>query len=699
MQRALPRLYKVLIMSLISIGLSGINASSAAINTIGNNTANVDTAGYSRQQVLTTASAQIALGQGVGYLGTGTTLSDVRRIYNSYLDTQLQSSTALSADAVAYSGQAGKTDTLLSDNASGVAVQLGDFFSKMQGIATNATQASDRSSFLTQAGALSARFNSVASQLSSQNDNVNAQLTTFTKQVNELTNTVAGLNKQITQASVGNSTPNTLLDSRSEAVRQLNELVGVKVVENNGNYDLYTGTGQSLVSGGTSYKMSASPSPSDPLQFNVQVAYGQTQTDVTSVITGGSIGGLLRYRSEVLVPATNELGRTAMVLSDQVNSQLNQGIDSKGNFGSNLYSSINSADAITQRSIGKTANSLGSGNLNVTIGDTSKLTADDYEVTFSDTSNFTVRRLPNGESVGAGALSDNPPKQFDGFSVSLNGNTLAAGDSFKVIPTRTGASGISVVMTDAKDIAAAAPLTATAGASNAGTGSFTQPVLNTKSDIYSSTRTADLRNALKDSTPMKLVMGAVSSTGVQSYSLINASGGAVLDQNGNAVGGSIIQGQTNTLKLNVGYTDTTTTPGSKTAFQLEMTISGSPVVNDTFSVGITGSGSSDNRNALAVVGLQTAKTVGVANGGAGTSLSGSYADLVSVVGTLASQGKNDVTATAAVVGQAKASRDSVSGVSLDEEASNLIKYQQYYTASSQIIKAAQTIFSTLINSL
>ncbi|KPY63949.1 Flagellar hook-associated protein FlgK [Pseudomonas syringae pv. solidagae] len=686
-------------MSLISIGLSGINASSAAINTIGNNTANVDTAGYSRQQVLTTASAQIALGQGVGYIGTGTTLSDVRRIYNSYLDTQLQSSTALSADAVAYSGQAGKTDTLLSDNASGVAVQLADFFSKMQGIATNATQASDRSSFLTQAGALSARFNSIASQLSSQNDNVNAQLATFTKQVNELTTTVAGLNKQITQASVGNSTPNTLLDSRSEAVRQLNELVGVKVVENNGNYDIYTGTGQSLVSGGTSYKMSAAPSPSDPLQFNVQVAYGQTQTDVTSVITGGSIGGLLRYRNELLVPATNELGRTAMVLSDQVNSQLNQGIDSKGNFGSNLYSSINSADAITQRSIGKTANSLGSGNLNVTIGDTSKLTADDYEVTFSDASNFTVRRLPNGESVGAGALSDNPPKQFDGFSVSLNGNTLAAGDSFKVIPTRTGASGISVVMTDAKDIAAAAPLTATAGASNAGTGSFTQPVLNTKSDIYSSTRTADLRNALKDSTPMKLVMGAVSSTGVQSYSLINASGGAVLDQNGNAVGGSIIQGQTNTLKLNVGYTDTTTTPGSKTAFQLEMTISGSPVVNDTFSVGITGSGSSDNRNALAVVGLQTAKTVGVANGGAGTSLSGSYSDLVSVVGTLASQGKNDVTATAAVVGQAKASRDSVSGVSLDEEASNLIKYQQYYTASSQIIKAAQTIFSTLINSL
>ncbi|MCJ2370837.1 flagellar hook-associated protein FlgK [Pseudomonas sp. RGM 3321] len=686
-------------MSLISIGLSGINASSAAINTIGNNTANVDTAGYSRQQVMTTASAQINIGLGVGYIGTGTTLSDVRRIYNSYLDAQLQTSTALSADAVAYSGQASKTDTLLSDSATGVSTQLADFFTKMQGIATNATQSSDRSAFLTQASALSSRFNSVASQLSSQNDNVNAQLTTFTKQVNELTTTLASLNKQITQAGAGNTTPNSLLDSRNETVRQLNGLVGVKVIENNGNYDIYTGTGQSLVSGGTSYTMSATPSPADPLQYNVQIAYGQTKTDVTSVISGGSIGGLLRYRSDVLVPATNELGRAAMVLADQVNSQMSQGIDSKGNFGSSLYANINSADAISQRSTGKTTNSAGSGNLDVTIGDTSKLTADDYEVTFSDASNFTVRRLPNGESVGTGALTDNPPKQFDGFSVSLNGNALAAGDVFKVTPTRNGASGISVVLTDPKDIAAAAPLTATAGSSNSGTGGFTQPVLNTKSDIYDSVQTSDLRNAIKDSAPMKLVMGAVSSTGVQSYTLINASGAPVLDQNGSAVSGTIIQGQSNAVKLSIGYTDNTTTPAGKTAFEVQMTLSGSPLVNDTFSIGLTGAGSSDNRNALAMVGLQTAKTVGVTNGGVGTSLSGAYADLVSVVGTLAGQGKSDVTASAAVVAQAKSARDSVSGVSLDEEAANLIKYQQYYTASSQIIKAAQTIFSTLINSL
>ncbi|MCI8210550.1 flagellar biosynthesis protein FlgK [Pseudomonas sp. S25] len=689
-------------MSLLSIGLSGINASSAAINTIGNNTANVDTAGYSRQQVMTTASAQRNIGIGVGFIGTGTTLSDVRRIYNSYLDAQLQSSTSLSADAVAYSGQASKTDTLLSDSTTGVAAQLSKFFTDLAAIGTNPTQSAERSAFLTQANALSARFNSVAAQLSSQNENVNAQLDTYTKQVNELTTTIASLNKQISQASAGNTSPNSLLDSRGEAVRQLNELVGVKVIETNGNFDVYTGTGQSLVSGGTSYQMNAVPSKDDALQYNLQITYGHTSTDVTSALTGGAIGGLLRYRSEVLTPATNELGRVAIVLADKINSQLSQGIDSKGNFGSALFNNINSAALISQRSIGATTNSAGSGNLDVTITSSSALTADNYEVTIgSDGDSYTLRRLPNGETVGTGALSDDPPKEFEGFKMSLHDPltaTVAAGDTFKLSPTGNGASGIAVALTDPKDIASAAPLTATAGAGNTGTGGFTQPTITSAPDIYTTTKLADWQGAIKDSTPMRLVMGAATG-GVQTYSLLSASGSPVLDQSGNAITGTIVQGQTNTIKLNVGYTDNSTTPTSQTALTVEMTISGTPQANDTFSIGMTGAGSADNRNVTAAVALQTAKTVGVNNGGAGSSLSGAYGDLVSTVGTRASQGKSDVTATAAVLTQAKSARDSVSGVSLDEEAANLIKYQQYYTASSQIIKAAQSIFSTLLNSL
>ena len=677
-------------MSLISIGLSGLNASTAAINTIGNNTANIDTDGYSRQQVRTTASVQISAGNGVGYIGTGTTLLDVRRIYNSYLETQLHTSTALTADAAAYSSQASRTDTLLSDSTTGVTAQLSSFFTKLQTLSGNATQSAERTAFLTQASSLAARMNSIAGQLGTQNENLNIQLSSYTDGVNELTTTISSLNKQIAQASGGNMSPNSLLDSRNEAVRKLNELVGVKVIENEGGYDVYTGSGQSLVVGGSSFKMSAVPGANDPSQYTVQVSYGNSATDVSNVVTGGAIGGLLRYRADVLQPAGNELGRIGLVLADQVNTQLAQGIDLKGNFGSALFSNINSTAAIGQRSLGMNGNSPGSGNLNVTITDTKVLATSDYEVKFTSDNAYTVRRLPNGESVGTGNLTDNPAPSFEGFSLSLQGGGMAAGDTLKVTPTRNGASGISVIMTDPQDIAAAAPLTAAAGVGNSGTGGFTQPVLTTTPNIYNATELNNLQTGIKDATPMRLVMGDVNG-GVQGYSLVNAQGVAVRDPSGNAITGTVIQGQTNTLKFNVA--------AGSSSFGFEMSLSGTSNPKDTFSISLTGAGSSDNRNAAAVMGLQTERTVGVSNGSVGVSMTQSYASIVSSVGTYASQGKSDVTATEAVLAQAKSARDSVSGVSLDEEAASLIKYQQYYTASSQIIKAAQTMFSTLINSL
>lgn len=166
-----------------------------------------------------------------------------------------------------------------------------------------------------------------------------------------------------------------MLDARNEAVRSLNELVGVTAVEKNGVFSVSTGTGQSLVLGDQSNSISAVPSSSDPSQYTIQLnAGGGTSVDMGNVLSGGSIGGLLRYRSDVLMPAINDLGRIAIVTADTINSQLGQGVDLNGDFGSSLFKDINSAAAIAQRSVGAAGNSAGSGNLNVTISDTSKLT-------------------------------------------------------------------------------------------------------------------------------------------------------------------------------------------------------------------------------------------------------------------------------------------------------------------------------------
>jgi flagellar hook-associated protein 1 FlgK len=679
-------------MSLISIGLSGLNASSAAMTTIGNNTANVDTLGYSRQQVMTTSGAQQNIG--VGFLGTGTTLSDVRRIYNGFLNTQVQNSTSLDSDAQAYLGQASKLDAILSDSSTGISTVLGKFFTNLQTLSTSPTDSSARKNFLTSASTLAGQFNTISAQMKDQNAGVNTQLTSLSGQVNSLASSIANLNSQITQAKATGAEPNSLLDSRDEAVRQLNDLVGAKVVDNNGSYDIYIGTGQPLVTGNKANTLSAGPSDTDPNVYSLKLNYQNSSVDVSSVVTGGTIGGLLRYRSDVLQPAANELGRLALVVSDQVNQQMNQGVDANGDFGSNLFNSINDPSLVSQRSTANKGNSTGSGNLDVTISNTGALTTSDYQVTFTSATGYSVTRLPNGESVGAYDLNTTPPPVIDGFTLKLSGS-VAVGDSFKVSPTGNAASGIKTVMTDAKTIAVAAPLTGTNGASNKGTGTFTQPTLNTQANIYDSTGTADLRNAIKGATPMRLLMGDVTN-GSQAYSLVDANGAAVKDKNGNPITGNIVQGQNNDIAMDVGYTDSA---GVKQSFSIGLSISGSPTSGDTYSIDMTGAGSADNRNAQSTLDLQTRQTVDTTGNGTGMSISGANTSMITTVGSKAAQAKDDATATTAVLTQAKSSRDSVSGVSLDEEAANLVKYQQYYTASSQIIKAAQAIFSTLLNSL
>lgn len=681
-------------MSLLNIGMSGLAAGQSSLMTTGNNIANVDTAGYSRQQTVqgTKASQQI----GNVFIGTGTTLADVRRVYNTYLDAQLRTATTLNSEASAYKAQATPLDATLSDTNTGLTGVLQKFFTSMQGVATSATDDSPRQSVVTGAQALASRFNSIAKQLNDQNTSLNGSLSDMASQVNKLATSIASLNQKISELSTGTSQPNDLLDSRNEAVRQLSELVGAQVVERGNSYDIYVGSGQPLVLGNTTDTLETVPSKDDPSRMALQMNRGSSTIDITSVISGGKIGGLLSYRKEVLDPSLNELGRVALVVADQMNSQQAQGIDKNGDFGAAIFNNINSAALISQRSVGQAGNSAGSGNLDVTIKDTGKLTTSDYQVTFTSATNYTVTRS-DGTAMGAFSTATTPAPVIDGFSLSLNGGALSAGDSFKVTPTRGAASSIQAVLTDPKRIAAAAPLTGVTSANN--TGTYTQPTLSSTLDIYNPASQAEMQTALKYSTPVKLVFGTASG-GSQSYNMVDAKG--------NSIGtGTIVPGQSNTLNLKVGMVDSTgapimdntVVPAVQKTFTVQTKVGGTPTAGESFTMNLTGAASSDNRNAQALAGLQTKQTVDTGSASKGISLTDAYGKLVTNVGTKAAQGKSDSDATTAILANAKGARDSVSGVDLDEETGNLVKYQQYYTASSQIIKAAQEIFSTLINSL
>ncbi|NMX91049.1 MULTISPECIES: flagellar hook-associated protein FlgK [unclassified Pseudomonas] len=674
-------------MGLLNIGMSGLNAAQGSLATLSNNIANAKTPGYSRQQTMQTANGMTAAG-GV-FVGTGTTLSDVRRVYNQFLDTQLQTTTSLNFDAKAYLDQIGSVDKLLSDKSTGVGAALNSFFAALQTSSANPSDNSARQLVLTIAQTLGNRFNSIATELNKQKEGINSQLETITGQVNQLTSSIAALNQQISQAKgQGNGEPANLLDARNEAVRSLNELVGVKVTESDGHFNVSLGSGQTLVADGVSNKLSAVPSKDDKSQYSVVLTTGGQPMDVSSVVSGGSIGGLLRYRQDVLMPAINDLGRTAMVVGEAINTQLGQGLDANGQFGAALFNDINSVFAIGQRSVGDSNNSANSGNLNVTIKDTSKLSTFDYKVTFSDDKMYSVLRS-DGKSMGPFDVTQTPP-EIDGFTLALDGKgPVAAGDTFKVSPTAGGAMDLKVVMTDPNKLAFSAPLLAEGNKNNSGTGVFGPPTLTLPLDIHGGAGTAQLEAAIKSSMPVKMTFGKPAADGTQSYVINNAQGQPI----GN---GTIVPGQDNKLTINVPYVDAA---GNAQTFGVDTVIRGEPKADDSFSVSFNSGGKLDNRNALQLLDLQTRKTVGATDGNAGVSMTTAYSQLVSSVGGKASQANVDNNATGAMLAAATSNRSSVSQVNLDEEAGDMIRFQQYYTASSQIIKAAQETFSTLINSL
>ncbi|EPA97449.1 flagellar hook-associated protein FlgK [Pseudomonas sp. G5(2012)] len=674
-------------MSLLNIGMSGLNASQVSLATVGNNIANANTAGYSRQQTTQVSNASNLYG-GV-FIGSGTTLADVRRVYNAYLDNQLQTSTSLSSDANAYLDQVNPLDKLFSDKNTGISAVLSSFFTSVQTAAGTPSDTAARQLLLTNAQTLSNRFNALASQMTQQNEGINSQLTTLTGQVNQLTASIASLNQQIAQASTSSgSGPSNLLDARNEAVRSLNELVGVTVQEQNGSYNVSLGNGQPLVLGNTSNTLSTARTGIDKSQLNIQLNSPSKTSDVTSVISGGKIGGLLRYRDDVLVPAQNDLGRTALVMADKINSQLGQGLDANGEFGASLFSNINSATAISQRSLGASNNSTGSGNLDVTITNSSALTTFDYSVTFTAADKYTVKRS-DGKDMGSFDLS--PAAEIDGFKLDLNGGGLSAGDSFKVTPTRNAASSIKTQMTDSNKLAFAGPLAATGSTSNGGTGALTPPVLSTPLDIYGGADLAALQAGIKDSMPVTLAFKDAAG-GSQAYEVFNAKGQSIGT-------GTIVPGQSNDLTINVPMLDASGAPIPGKSFSFNTTVSGSPSKNDKYEIAFNADGKKDNSNANELLALQTKATVGVTGGNAGMSMTTAYSRLVEQVGAKASQALGDSTASGAILSRAKSEVASVSQVNLDDEAADLLKFQQYYTASSQIIKAAQETFSTLINSL
>ncbi|WP_172203000.1 flagellar hook-associated protein FlgK [Niveibacterium sp. COAC-50] len=656
--------------SVLNIGISGINAAQAGLVTTGHNISNASTAGYSRQQIVQSTNQPVF--SGAGYFGQGTNVQTIKRSYNSYLEQQVLTANSRYQEMNTYYEQVKQIDDLFGDPSAGLSPAIQDFFKGVQSVAANATSIPSRQSMLSQSEALVARFQTLNTRIDELRDLVGGEINGTVTEINSLAGQIGELNQRIIYASnIGaGQPPNDLLDERAQLVSQLNDQVRVTTMSNeDGSINVFVGNGQPLVVRSDVATLTAQPSRADlsRIVVAIQLPTGGGQELPDAAFSGGKLSGLLNFRSESLDSVQNGLGRLALGITQTFNAQHRLGQDLDGALGGDYFQPL-AGRTIYPNSPSNT----GTAQIDVPITNASDLTTSDYSLTYTAANTFQLVRRSDSQvwtasgatpAAALAAVLAAAPSQ--GFSMTLSG-VPAVGDSFTIQPTRAAADQFAVAIKDPRLIAAAAPIRTLATNANTGSASITQGVV---SDV------TNLAPPPALTLPLTFTYNAGNLSGFPAGFPIT-----VTQPNGTSTsypaGGPI------------PYSD-----GAKIAFGgVSFTISGTPKNGDSFTMERNPGGVSDSRNAVLLGQLQQVKTL-IGNS---ASYEAAYAQLVGEIGSRTREVQVTSESQKVVAERAKDAQQALVGVNLDEEAANLVRYQQAYQAAGKVMQVASTLFNEIL---
>ena len=632
--------------SILDIGVSGLLAAQNQLQITSHNISNIDTPGFNRQRVIQSTNTPQTIA--AGYVGRGVHSASVQRIYSQFLVSQsLQVQTQSQSLDTNYA-QIKQLDNMFAEATSGLSPALQNFFSAIQDVATNPSVVSSRQAMLSNAEALVSRFQSMDERMSQMREGVNTQITSSVVEINSFANEIAQINQQIILAEgvSGGEPPNDLLDQRDDLINQLSKLINTDTVkQSDGSVNVYVGNGHAIVVGSQKLSLEATVSPDNPDNLTLGlVSANQTIQLPEDQITGGALGGILAFRRDSLDGAQNALGRVAMTLAQTFNEQHQLGVDLNGDMGKELFT------VSSPKIISASTNNAAS-NITASISDFGALTTSDYQFSYDGT-NYTLTNLSDNSSVSTAVIpSGATPLTLDGLSVT--GAAILPNERFLIQPTVNGAKGIAVNITDTTEIAAAGPNRTSAASTNKGTGTISAGTVNS----------LPLDPNLQQ--PLTITF--------------HAPYDGQYDVTGTGTG---------LPATNQAYTAGADISFNGYAFQ----ISGQPAAGDVFTIEPNSNGSSDNRNALLLGALQTKSTM--ENGTA--TYQATYAQLVSQIGNKTRELDVTSKAQANLLAQTEKSIQSLSGVNLDEEAANLMRFQQAFQASSKVIEISNTLFDSLL---
>lgn len=631
-------------MNSLNIGVSGLLAFQRSLDVASHNISNVATDGYSRQRAeLTPASAQFLSGS---YYGSGVQVSTVQRAYDRFATTELWGQTAAQKSLQTVADLSARLGAPLSDASSSLQGALSDYYAALRTVAAAPQDASARQAALSSMQTLASRVHILDGTLGSLEQEVNGRITAAVGEISALASQVADVNRRI--ASSGTAPPNDLLDARDRLIGQLATKVAVQTVpQADGTVNVMVGTGQALVNGTQAYTLSVGGGPYDAVRPEVYFTGSSGTGAVTEQMTGGELGGLLDFRRQVLDPARAAVGRVLVGVAITANEQHRLGLDATGALGGDLWTDLSGAPRVLPA-----AGNSGGGEVSAKITDVAGLTDSRYRLAH-DASGYSLTRLSDGKVF---ALSSFPTgsETIDGVTFSLTSGALAVGDSYLIDPTGDAARQFDLVVSDPARLALAGPVRSAATVTNTGSGRIGTPSAGDASGDLLQPVTITFTSA----TTFEVTgTGAgLPATGV----VYDPATGVTLEYNGWSV-----------------------------------RLDGAPAAGDTFRIEPNVGGSGDGRNAQALAGQESALTL---DGGRASALT-SYASLLARVGSAGQQARIGAEARQALVDQAQAAREAVSGVNLDEEAANLVQLQQAYQAAAQVIAISAAMFNSLLNAV
>ncbi|MEC8326068.1 MAG: flagellar basal body rod C-terminal domain-containing protein [Pseudomonadota bacterium] len=663
--------------NLLNIANSGVRASSELLRTTSKNITNVNTEGYVRERTehRTLFDNQVGLGQ-------------TFRLVNSFAQEQLNRDISNAAFYNQIVSESARVDSLFAEESNSLGTSINSLFGSLQDSLNQPSSNVSRSLFFSNAQGYIDQLNRLSGIVFDQKTIVNDQLEIYANEANSLITKISELNLSIASGTSGpdGSALNGTINQRDLAIKELSEYIDIETLDGpNGEKLVFMGTGEAVVMEDGAFNLFSISGDPDPnfKDLKLDVDSGKAiPLEVNTSVLKGKIGGLLAYREEILISSQNKLGQLSLAMADAFNQQNRLGLDGDGELGGDLFT-IPTAGAYSYAANTGTAQVSGT----IEPGKGSELPPNDFLIEYTAANQITVTALDSyGDPIGTPIVAAVAAGQADSgtavggelFGLQINvGAGAAVGDKFELKLNSEASTSFELATMRPEDLALASPIRTNSGLANRGSG-----------NIASSTVSDTTAPGFNPGPPPALANGTITLTKTANPNEFTITDGA--------------PPVTNTVVLTPPYDNVLAQAGAPyNTYGFDFNLEGIAETGDSFTIEFNTDGFDDSRNGLLLADIQNRELVRssaiVTNGDNLTKINEAYGNIVTDVGMKTAQAKTNQVAFDALANQSNAWYESISGVNLDEEAANLLRYQQSYAAAAKILSTASTVFDTILN--